>query len=555
MLLEKKQTRAILVLSMGLSALLIALVVLRYEALSSNFWDLGIFLSAHTNIDKEWQRAFYGHVHPLMLVWGGAYHALPVGLAPFVIVVTQALILLGSAAAIWRFYGPLPGFAMLLYYPLWANALFDFHYDHLVIPLLIWFFVACERYRFYWAAVAAALLVLVKEPFALQTLACGLYMGWLVHKLRGQGYTFQLLILGALLVLWGGFWFYGATHWVLPYFTDGSRGGVDASAFNWLGNSLSKMLWTLLSRPDVVVAEILGTPGKLIYFTVIFGLLAFIPLLRPAALIVALPLFAIAMLSHGQPNYYSYAYHYTAGLIIPVMVAFRDGLPSARGWFASIWIWGVRVLPRYNSLLNRLGLSKVNHPDRIFTIILAVWLVAGHWAFASSPIARLFWSEKVWSYNWRAYVPTERIAMIKEALLTHVPADPATVVTTQNTLNWGHLAHRHVYLSFPMGVGEPHPVVDWSNRDLAGLWHFILHDIKPPTIVQHRYADFVVLDLKRPYFIVDKGCEWLYGACRDANMERQFLDAVDLARALYDPVFEEDGFMILRRRTDAGSDT
>jgi hypothetical protein len=54
--------------------------------------------------------------------------------------------------------------------------------------------------------------------------------------------------------------------------------------------------------------------------------------------------------------------------------------------------------------------------------------------------------------------------------------------------------------------------------------------------------------MKRPYFIVDKGCEWIYGQCRDKAMEKQFLDWVAYARANYDTAFERDGFMILRRK-------
>ena len=71
------------------------------------------------------------------------------------------------------------------------------------------------------ATVAAAALVLLKEPFALQTVACGLYFGWLAFHLRCSGVSMRLVALGALLALWGGSWLYVATHWVMPYFGDG----------------------------------------------------------------------------------------------------------------------------------------------------------------------------------------------------------------------------------------------------------------------------------------------------------------------------------------------
>jgi hypothetical protein len=536
-----------------LGGVLCALVIARYVALSSNDADLGIFLNNFANIDSQWPRAFSGHVQPLMLLWGAGYQALPASIAPLALVTLQALALLGSVVAIWRVFGALPGVAMLLYYPLWANALFDFHFDHLAVPLLAVFFIACERRRFGWATLAAATLVLVKEPFALQTVACGLYFGWLAFHLRGLGVSVRLALLGALLALLGAGWFFGATHWLMPYFGYGGPGALQSGAFSWLGSSLSEMVWTLVSRPDRVLAEVFTTPGKQVYLGVIFGLLAFLPLLRPAALIVALPLLMIAMLSR-QDNYYGYANHYTAGVIVPVIVAFRDGLPTARSYFASLVGWVMSKLERHPLPLPAFStwekgfIWTVANERRIFSVVLLAWLLAGHWAFASSPISRLFWSDKVWSYSWHAYVPTGREVLMKEAMLKYIPADPDVTVTTQNTVNWYHLAHRKVYLPFPLGVDKPHRVTDWSNRDFPGLWQYVRTGDMPPAITHDRYADYVVLDLKRPWFIIDKGCDWLYGACRNDEMAAKFLRLVDETQQRYSTVFEWDGFMVLRRK-------
>ena len=539
-----------------LGGILCALVIARYAALSSNVADLGFFLNNFANIGSQWQRAFYAHIQPLMLLWATGYQALPAEIAPLVLVTLQTFALLGSVVAIWRVFGPWPGVAMLLYYPLWANALFDFHFDHLAVLLLAAFFIACERRRFGWATFAAATLVLIKEPFALQTIACGLYFGWLAFRLRGTDMSVRLLVLAGLLVAWGCSWFYGAIHWVLPYFGGDKSGALSSDAFSWLGSSLPDMLWTLISQPDLIASEIL-VPGKLSYLAVVFGLLAFIPLLRPSALIVALPLLMIAMLSRLD-NYYSYATHYTVGLIVPCIIAFRDGLPVAQRIFISAatgltckftqlraslmpCILGTHQCSNIESIIS----SK--SWERIFTLGLVAWLLVGHWAFASSPISRLFWSDKVWSYSWRAYVPTEREAMMKAAMLRYIPADPDVSVSTQNTVNWYHLAHRKVYLPFPDGVGEPHKIMDWSNRSTTGLLEFIRTSYKPPSITHERYADYVVLDLQRPWFIVDRGCDWLYGACQNPEVAAKFLRLVDEARRHYDTVFERDGFMILRR--------
>lgn len=82
-------------------------------------------------------------------------------------------------------------------------------------------------------------------------------------------------------------------------------------------------------------------------------------------------------------------------------------------------------------------------------------------------------------------------------------------------------------------------MLDWSNRTWEGFWKFVITGHQPQAITHDRYADYVVLDLKRPFFLIDRGCEGRYGECRNW---------VGYTRAHYDAVYQRDGFMILRRR-------
>lgn len=93
------------------------------------------------------------------------------------------------------------------------------------------------------------------------------------------------------------------------------------------------------------------------------------------------------------------------------------------------------------------------------------------------------------------------------------------------------------------------------SRDWQGLWEFVVNEKKPPEISDERYADYVVLDMKRPWFIIDRGCEWLYGACQDGEMAATFLRLVSEARLNYSVAFESDGFMILKRVSEGVVDT
>ena len=61
------------------------------------------------------------------------------------------------------------------------------------------------------------------------------------------------------------------------------------------------------------------------------------------------------------------------------------------------------------------------------------------------------------------------------------------------------------------------------------------------------WADYVVLDLKRPWFLMDQGCDWHEGKCRNEEAARKFLGWVEKTKLYYSAIFEEDGFMILRR--------
>lgn len=560
-------------IAIGWVVALILLPLAKLYSFHSTYFDLGIFESVSHRVEAvtDWTMAFAaGHAHGFFPLFRWLSGLLPSGVEPFFYVGVQSILLALPLLLLFRRFGGFPAFAYAAYYLVWANALFDFHFDHLAVPLLLGFYLALLDKRIGWAVLSATLLMLVKEPFALETAACGLLL--LIVAIRNKAIwaepidriSRRNLILGALWLIGVGMaYFVFATRYLIPYFCYGdSQGFHGGDAFGWLGNGLGEIIFNILSKPHVVIVDIISTPGKLIYLGVIFGLLAFIPLLRPIFLIPALPMLAIALLSH-VPNHYDFNTHYTAGLIIPVIFAFIHGMPKAR----ALWMkgGGAKVfLPRVKQHSNSppreeegavlgvdvLGAVMEARLSKAFYILLALWILAGHVMLSFSPISRLFWSDKVWSYNWRAYVPTERDAMMKTSMLEYIPADPDVSVSAQNTINWSYLAYRNVYLPFPWGIAEPQKLFDWSSRKLPGFWKYLRTGDKPLAVAQDRYADYVVLDIKRPYFLVDKGCEWIYGECRDKTIEKKFLDWVVYTRTHYVTVFERDGFMILRRRVE-----
>lgn len=536
-------------LLIGLGAVFVTMAVSRYFALGSSLCDLGIFQYLLKNAGERWEtgRIFFGHASIAAFPYLVILKGIPDALGAPVIVTLQALALATPVWFLYRRFGRFAALAFVLYVPLWFNNQFDFHFDHLAVPLLLWFFLSATSGKPVWATVAALLLMAVKEPFALQTVACGVFLLWVGSRLSpdsGGIKRRRFVIAGLVSIAAGGAYFYFAIYYLIPYFSGGWRGALDAPAFSWMGHSIGQMIGYLVTHPLEILREIVSTPDKLVYLFVVFGLLAFIPLLAPIYLIPALPLLAISMLSR-LPNYYDYHTHYTAGLIIPVIFAFIHGLPKAH----ALWMKGVKLVWRKRGRENALGTVREARLSKAFYVLLALWIFAGHVMFSPSPISRLFWSDKVWSYSWREYVPTKREAMMKAAMLEYIPADPNVSVTTQNTVNWYYLADRNVYAPFPQGIEEPIKVMDWSSRTWEGLWEFVRSGVMQPAITNDRYADYVVLDLKRPWFIIDKGCDWLYGACRNDEMAAKFLRLVGETRRRYDLVFERDGFIIFKRRS------
>jgi len=268
-----------------------------------------------------------------------------------------------------------------------------------------------------------------------------------------------------------------------------------------MGDGMGEVLFFIISHPVKVAQEIFCTPGKLIYLVAVFGSLGFLPLLRPAELIPALPILGISLLSKNH-LYYGFGHHYTVGLIAPLVVGFALAIPRAMG------IW------------QRVGLKR-----KVLWVCIFLCLLLSNVLLSPSPLSRLFWTNKVAQYGYRAYIPTDRDRMIKRALKGHIPSDPNVAVSVQNTLNFSYLAQRKYYLLFPDGVIEPARQHDMAKR---GQLVPIL-------------ADYVVLDLKRPWYLRDKGCDWYWGKCQNDEMAGKFMEWVTRTKKTFRVVvFERD---------------
>ena len=208
----------------------------------------------------------------------------------------------------------------------WYSLLFDFHLDFITVPILLYFFAASEKSQFLRATVAAVSLILVKEVYALTTIACGIYLlfscfqigNFKQKKIRLNAFAASFLILA------GGFYCYAAFFFVQPFFGVFGRGVVDSPTYNWMGKSIFDILVFLLSHPITVLIEIIQTKGKLLFLFVLFGSVGFISLLSPRHLIVLAPTLLASLLSRHQ-GYYDFTAHYTSSMIAPTIFAAYHG--------------------------------------------------------------------------------------------------------------------------------------------------------------------------------------------------------------------------------------
>ena len=332
-----------------------------------------------------------------------------------------------------------PAFIIILYYlyfALWWIALFDFHVDCWLIPIMFAIFYGLQNHKSIILITGLILsLCFIKEPFILTAAAFGIY---LMVKYRR-------LFLGGILFVFCLFLFYLVTFKVIPKF--GETSYLSSWAFSYLGKTPLKMCIYILSHPWAILKLIFTNPLKIIYLIALFAPFFFLCILSPLELIPALPIIAISLLSQ-KVGHYVYSNHHHAAIIAPVFVAF------------------IYALPKVYNFCSKFKLSK----QTLNTFLLAIALFF-HIIFSCSPLSKVFWSKKLgysWPFYKNAYIVTTRDIKIWQALKTYIPSDPKLKISYQNFLNCSYLSQRKKIFLYPSGISQ---------------------------------ADYIVLDLKRPYFI------------------------------------------------------
>jgi uncharacterized membrane protein len=496
-----------------------AQLYLKYNEISTSFFDLGIFINQSFTYDNsDYYRFIYGHTHMYSFINNFLYQYIRL---PLLLLTQQIVVILFSLYFIKKLtnnYKYIYMIVFLLSYSVWYNVLFDFHYDYLSILFMMAFYYFIKEQKYKSAFFIGVLVAFIKEPFALVMSFMGLYM-----IVKSKQY-----LKGSLLFIYGFLYFYVATHYVIPFVTPdygvigsgaanfevGSSFGTDGS-FGAGGSLLDICLYPITHFKEFIIDII--TTKKIVYLVALFTAFGLVVVFfSPLELIPAIPSLGIAMLSNIE-NYYWYNTHYTAPLIAPFMVAFIYGFPK----FIKFCNKYVRYIDTENKIL----------------LVVFIPIVFSHIIFSPSPFSRFFWINKLPQYHYSAYIPTARTVMIKKAILKYIPKDENISVASQNSLNWGHLAHRKYYFAFPQGVVKETDMVYLDSDSFIKIIDHLIRQDK--SIVKNKKirTDFVAIDMKRPLYLIDKSVT-----------KDEFMEVIVKMKNDYKVIYEYDRFFIYKRK-------
>ncbi|OGF50837.1 MAG: hypothetical protein A2231_04075 [Candidatus Firestonebacteria bacterium RIFOXYA2_FULL_40_8] len=450
------------VLTVFFLIILLALSIFRYLNIHSTYFDLGIYENIIYRIafHQEWGLLFSGHVYPILLA-----HSLIYRIFPFTetLLILQALtVAIGSyplyLLARKKLAGGFPLIVILCYFAYYGveyNTVFDFHPDHIIIPILFFAFYFLDENKLPQFIVTCLIGMTVKEPFNLIMMMLGVYAIFKYKHLKS----------GIFIALTGLAVFIFEIKVIIPHFNPviSDIQNVQASKF---GASVSEMIINLFVKPQIWLPMIYNK-AAIIFVISVFLPLMFIPFLAPLELIIALPMFLI-LLSSGSSLHVGISTHYLACIIPPLFVAFIYGL------------------------------NKIKNYKHLGMIIIGVGILLNI-ILSPSPISYTFWSGRSSGFSYKAYLPENRNTMIKTNIIKYIPANADVSVASQNSLNYSHLAKRLIYRSFPD---------------------------------QFTSVDYIVLDLKRSMFVIDK------------VVEKEFIKKFEFVKKTREVVYEEDGFYI-----------
>jgi uncharacterized membrane protein len=394
-----------------------ALSALRHEAFVTGRFDLGnmvqaVWSTAHghplqmTDLHGEQISRLAAHVDPILVLFAPLWWIWP---SPHLLLVVQACaVALGAIPVFLLARKHLAssraalGFALayLLYPATGWLTLNEFHPVALATPLLLFAFWYLDEDRLLPFALFAIAAATCKEEIALVVTGFGIW--YALARRRWAA--------GTAIAFVGAAWAVIAIAVVIPHYNAGAESDF-YGRYSEVGGSAGGILKTAFTHP-LRIAEAAFSGRDLHYLLQLLTPLAALCLLAPLVLVAALPELAINLLS-STTTQTSIHFHYTAGLIPPLVIAAIFGAKRLSRW----------TLP--------------------VALVLAVAALAGNYRLGPIPGWRHLPGGQTFQATAARVTVHDRVA---DRALRLIPGD--AVVSATNTLG-GHLSARKRVLSFP----------------------------------------------------------------------------------------------------------
>jgi uncharacterized membrane protein len=394
-----------------------ALSALRHDAFVTGRFDLGnmvqtVWSTAHghflrmTDLHGDQISRLAAHVDPILVLYAPLWWIWP---SPQLLLVTQAVVVaLGAVPVFLLAQKQLGssraglGFAIVyLLYPAtgWLT-LNEFHPVALATTFLLFAFWYLDEDRLLPFALFAIAAAACKEEIPLVVAGFGIW----------YALTRRRWVVGGVIAALGGLWAAIAIGVVIPHYNAGAESDF-YGRYSEVGGSAGGVVKTAITHPLRIV-EAAFSSRDLHYLLQLVAPLAGLCLLAPLVLIAALPELALNLLS-STTTQTSIHFHYTAGLIPPLVIAAIFGAKRIGRWAVPI------------------------------TTLVVLAAVVGNYRLGPIPGWRHVPGGQQFQATAQRVTDHDRVA---DRALKLIPS--SAVVTATNTLG-GHLSARPRVLSFP----------------------------------------------------------------------------------------------------------
>jgi uncharacterized membrane protein len=317
-------------------------------------WDLAIYANAcanrfhsslrnHTTLLADHFEPVLALFMPLCETWDPA-SVLLAGHAAVWTLGSIAIYKLGLHLKLSRILSLAAGFLYLNLSRLQTVSYYDFHPYALALGTIPWIMLFLLTRRWGWFAILCIVHLTLKETTSL--FVCGLGVWVALNKNHRK--------IGIALAITGTFWFLLVMQIIYPHFRQGQESEYFAKYYGYLGNSMSAVVLSILSRPWILATEVLSW-NKVLYVLKVTAPFLFFPLCRPSLLLPVAGAFAVSLLSNVKVMY-SGSFHYEAEIyawfFVGCLYEFSkgSGMPVIQpvfDWIARKSKWNTKTRPTY----------------------------------------------------------------------------------------------------------------------------------------------------------------------------------------------------------------